>query len=247
MLKTLWNGRSGLYSNQNRLDIISNNIGNVNTNGYKRMDVSFQDIFNENMDRVGLPITSSNREDMRLGSGSKGDILVRNTYQGSLNQTSREEDMAIDGGGYFRLKDGKGNYFYSRDGSFNLDINGNLVHSSGMILDVENYDAANAKKPLSIDVEGNIYSNEAKIGKINLYDFVNSEDLVAAGNNLFIANGQEQKATGQIRQGFLEQSNVDIAKELTDMMITQRAYELNSKSVKAADEMWQIANNLRSK
>lgn len=245
MLKTLWNGRSGLYSNQNRLDIISNNIANVNTNGYKRMDVSFQDVFYENLNRIGLPTTGN--EKMTLGSGSRGDITVRDINQGYLKETSRDEDIAIDGSGYFRLRDGKGNYFYTRDGAFNLDEEGNLVHSSGLILDIENYDKENARRPLNINGDGYIMSAGKNIGKINVYDFVNCEDLTAAGENLYLSGGQELKSNSRLRQGFLEQSNVDIAKELTDMMITQRAYELNSRSVKSADEMWQIANNLRSK
>lgn len=252
MLKALWNSRSGLASNQNRIDIISNNISNVNTNGYKKLDVSFQDMINDNMDRLGLPVTAKNRQSLLQGMGSKADTLVGNYTQGMLIQTGKEEDLAIDGNGYFRLyggqdMDGNDRYYYTRDGAFNLDNEGNLVNSSGYVLEVEGLTPPqNLSKPLLVDEEGNITSNGESIGKINIYDFVDRENLVSVGNSMFEGTGEIQ-VTPKVKQGFIEASNVDLSKELTDMIITQRAFELNSKSIKSADEMWQIANNLRSR
>lgn len=252
MLRALWNSRSGLASNQNRIDIISNNIANVNTNGYKRLDVSFQDLINDNMNRLGLPVTSQDRQSLLQGMGSKADTIVSNSSQGILMQTGREEDIAIEGNGYFRMyggqdMDGNDKYYYTRDGAFSLDGSGNLVNSSGYILEVDGLTPPqNIKKPLSIDESGNITSDGKTIGKINIYDFVDRESLVSVGNNMFEGTGEVQ-VQSKIKQGFVEGSNVDLSKELTDMIITQRAYELNSKSIKSADEMWQIANNLRSR
>lgn len=247
MLKTLWNGRSGLYANQNRLDAISNNIANVNTNGYKRMDVAFEDIFYENMNRRGLPVTDGENTELKLGSSSKADLIVRNYKDGNLIETGREEDLAISGEGYFKLMDENGNAFYTRDGVFSVDKDGNLVHSSGLKLDIENFQPKELKKPMYVNENGSIVSDGKSIGKINLYDFKDRDSMISAGQNLFKTDSESMKADGSIMQGYIESSNVDIAKELTDMMITQRAYELNSRSVKAADEMWGMANNLRSR
>lgn len=247
MLKTLWNGRSGLSSNQNRLDTISNNIANVETNGYKRVDVAFQDIFSENLNRLGLPITTGNPNSLSQGSGSRADILVRNTQQGSLNETGNETDLAIEGSGFFKLIDQEGNSFYTRDGSFTTDSNGSFVHSSGMKLQIDGFNSTARGNTYTINKAGEIKSENGIVGKINLYDFQDTDNMMPVGNNLFKGSAFELASKGGIKQGYVENSNVDIAKELTDMMITQRAFELNSRSVKAADDMWQIANNLRGK
>lgn len=252
MLKALWNSRSGLASNQNRIDMISNNIANVNTTGYKRVDVSFQDLFNDNMNRLGLPVTAKDKQSLLQGMGSKADTIVSNSSQGTIMQTGREEDLAIEGNGYFRVyggqdADGNDKYYYTRDGAFCIDNSGNLVNSSGYILEVDGLTPPqNIKKPLSIDEDGNITSEGNPIGKINIYDFVDRESLVSVGNSMFEGTG-EIEVQPKIKQGFIEASNVDLSKELTDMIITQRAFELNSKSVKTADEMWQLANNLRGR
>lgn len=252
MLRALWNSRSGLASNQNRIDIISNNIANVNTNGYKRLDVSFQDLINYNMNRLGLPVTAEDKQSLLQGMGSKADTIVSNSTQGFLMQTGREEDLAIEGNGYFKMYggqdvDGNDKYYYTRDGAFSIDKDGNLVNSSGYILEVDGLTPPQSmKKPLSIDEAGNITSEGKSIGKINIYDFVDRESLVSVGNNMFEGTGEIQ-VEPKIKQGFIEASNVDLSKELTDMIVTQRAFELNSKSIKSADEMWQIANNLRSR
>jgi flagellar basal-body rod protein FlgG len=257
MLKVLYNGRSGLNANQNRLDAISNNLANTETSGYKRVDVSFQDVFYEKMDqRLGLPLTGGEEERKNLisGSGSRADKVVRDYTQGLVVATDREEDFAIQGKGYFKLKDKDGNAFYTRDGEFSIDRDGYFIHSSGNALDTD-YDPSKVKKPIKIDEQGNIFSDGNFIGEIKLYDFVDRESMLAAGNNLYKAQvGKEanivlveDKGDFTLKQGFLERSNVDMTRELTDMMITQRAFELNSRSIKAADEMWQMANNLRGR
>ncbi|MCX7904267.1 MAG: flagellar hook-basal body complex protein [Caloramator sp.] len=252
MLRVLWNGKSGLISNQNRIDALSNNIANVDTNGYKRVDVAFLDVLNESIDRLGVPITSDNRENLSVGSGTKGDLLVRDFSQGILKETGKKTDLAIEGEGYFRLKDNKGQYFYSRDGAFKIDSDGNFVHPSGLILDVENYNnnlSENDKFRISYD--GNIYKinddEEELVGKINLYKVIGQDSFVSKGENVYSAENVEVLEAFRLRQGFLESSNADITKELTNMLVTQRAFELNARTVKSADEMWQIANNLRGR
>lgn len=255
MLKTLWNGRSGLSSNQNRMDAISNNIANVNTTGYKRIDVSFKELVYQEIGGDGIPKTSNNKE-LIGGNGAKADILVRNMQNGVFLQTNSDSDMAIEGNGYFRLikRDPLGNteYLYTRDGAFKFSRHPDgdnklcLVHSSGYLLDIEDFKAEEFKKPIIINPEGEIYSDNKLVGKIKIFDFINKDDMQDVGGNLFRAEGGII-SNSSIRQGYIENSNVDISKELTDMMITQRAFELNSKSVKNGDEMWQVTNNLRSK
>lgn len=249
MLKVLWNGRSGLAANQSRLDLISNNIANVSTNGYKRLDTSFEDIYNANMRRLGLPVTNDT-ENLTNGSGVKAEKTVSNFKQGILQKTDRESDLAIDGSGFFKLVDSSGNFYYTRDGSFTVDPSGNFIHSSGLMLSISDYSPEKLKSAFSVDSQGNLYSDNNKIGKIDLSDFTSKDTLVASGQSLFQYTGNEEDiktSNANLVQGFTEGSNVDIATEMTDMLITQRAFELNSKSVQAADQMWQIANNLRSK
>jgi flagellar basal-body rod protein FlgG len=249
MFKVLWNGRSGLAANQNRLDLISNNIANVNTNGYKTVDASFEDIYYANMNRLGLPVTNSN-ETLVNGSGVKADKMVANFKQGVFQQTDKESDLAIEGEGFFKLVDPSGNSYYTRDGSFSIDAKGNFVHSSGLILSISDYKPEELKSPISIDSKGNIYSNNNKIGKIDLTDFKSKDSLLASGQNLFQYTGNSEDmltSNANLVQGFTERSNVDITTEMTDMLITQRAFELNSKTIQAADQMWQIANNLRNR
>lgn len=252
MLRVLWNGKSGLISNQNRIDALSNNIANVDTNGYKRVDVTFLDVLNESIDRLGVPITSDNRENLSVGSGTKGEFIVRDFSQGILKETGRKTDLAIEGEGYFRLKDNEGRYFYSRDGAFKIDADGNFVHSSGLVLDIENYNnnlSENDKFRISYD--GNIYKiyddEEEYVGKINLYKIIGQDSLISKGENVYSAENVEVLDKFNVRQGFLESSNADITKELTNMLVTQRAFELSARTVKSADEMWQIANNLRGR
>lgn len=253
MLRTLWNGRAGLFSNQNRMDVISNNIANTNTNGYKRMDVSFKDLVYDKINSNGLPTESDDREGLLQGTGSRADILVRDTKQGVALGTGVMTDMAIDGSGYFRLisRDENGNtkYLYTRDGSFRIsEINGErcFIHSSGYMLDIESYEADNISDEIFIRPDGELFFGNKSSGKIRLYNFKDLDGIVPLGDNLFYSEG-EIEADGKIMQGYLEASNVDIAKELVNMIITQRAFQLNSKSITAGDEMWQQVNNLRGR
>ncbi|KRQ87036.1 Flagellar basal-body rod protein FlgG [Caloramator mitchellensis] len=252
MLKVMWNGRSGLYSSQNRIDVISNNIANIDTNGYKRLDVAFSDIFNESLDRLGTPITNNDKSNLTVGSGVRGEELIRNFSQGLIKETGNKTDVAIVGEGYFKVKDGDGNYFYTRDGAFNIDANGNFVHSSGLFLEIENYNNnLSINDNFIIKSNGDVYNlvdgSEELVGKINVYEIIGQDSLKQKGENLFAADNANIKESTNLKQGYLEKSNVDIAKELTDMLVTQRAFELNSRTVKTADDMWQIANNIRGK
>ena len=227
MLTTLWNGRQGLLKTQNRLDIISNNISNSETNGYKSLDLSFADVYSE-----------------------KTKDIVSNTNAGIVKETNKDTDFAILGSGYVKLTDEEGNEFYSRDTSFNIDSKGNFVHSSGLNLVIKDYKPNKFERPVNIDENGKITCNNKANGKIELFDFINRDDLKLASSNLYKYDSEASsvlKATGKLKQGYTEGSNVDTLTSMTDMMMTQRAFALNSKSIQTADQMWQIANNLKNK
>ncbi|MBZ4663082.1 MAG: flagellar hook-basal body complex protein [Caloramator sp.] len=246
MLRSIWNSTSGLYSNQTRIDAISNNIANINTNGYKRVDVNFSDILVENVNRLGVPVTENEKEKF-VGSGSRISGFIRDDSQGIIEKSDRNLDFAIEGRGYFRLIDSKGNELYTRKGNFYIDANNNLVDSNGNKLDISLNTKDNIDyDKISVKENGEILYNENIIGKIDIYDFDSEDNLYPIGNSLF--KGINPKSTNSsIKQGYVEKSNVDISKELTDLLVTQRAFELNSRALKTSEEMWQMTNNLRSK
>lgn len=258
MIKSLYNGRAGLEANQNKLNAISNNIANVSTTGYKKIDVVFEDVYNEKINKRGLPVTDTEPDRLSRGSGSKADTLVRTYTQGTLTETGLQTDIAISGDGYFKLRDENGNIYYTRDGNFKLesytDQYGNtqnrLVHNTGLLLadDLDFPDDFDGS--LSISEDGTVTSKGNYLGTISLYDFTSRDSLTAQGNNLFISSGGEEKLDAgkySLKQGFLEESNVDLSKELTDMLVTQRIYQINSKILDTANEMWRISNNLTGK
>lgn len=252
MLRALYNSRAGLTAQQNKMDIVSKNIANASITGYKKLDVAFEDLVNEKMYRKGLPVTAEDKNALLHGAGSKSDTIVSNFNQGVFISTSKDTDLAIDGYGFFRLyggkdEDGNDQYLFTRDGAFSIDINGNLVNNSGYVLDIDGLTPPhNLKTPITVDEVGNISSEGNVVGKINLYDFYNRDELLSMGNNVFKGNS-EIIANSKIRQSYLEASNVEIAKEMTDMIITQRAFQMNSRATQSADEMWKISNNLRSR
>lgn len=245
MLKSIWNSRSGLYANQNRIDTISNNIANVNTSGYKRLDTNFSDIVSENINRLGVPL-SNDDDRYTVGSGTRINGYVKNTSQGNLIETNNKFDFAIEGEGYFRLVDKEGNFLYTRNGSFILDSNNNLVDNNGnkleLYLNTTDFDVNN----IDITEDGQIIHNNEIIGNLKIYNFVSDDLLQPIGNSLYKGEGATVY-NSKIKQGYLESSNVDIAKELTDLMITQRAFEMSSRALKSSDEMWQITNNIRGR
>lgn len=256
MFRVLWNGRSSMMAQQEKLDAISNNIANSNTTGYKREEVSFQDLMDETLDRRGYPVNRGENKNFIAGTGVKAGQWIRDNSQGNLIPTETTTDLAIDGPGYFRVRGNQGDML-TRGGSFNLDSTGSLVDKNGNRLAIE-YFGDNANISLTEDnfsikqngvitvKQGNEYVD---IGKINIYNTVGDNDLLSIGDNLYIPKEgvQPQTVNSNIMQGFLENSNVDMAKEMTDMIITQRAFSFGSRAVTTADEMWGMVNNMRGK
>lgn len=262
MLRILWNGRSAMNAQQEKLDSISNNIANVNTVGYKREDVSFQDLVYESLKRTGYP-TNDNQNQILNGTGVKAGQWIRDNSQGNMRETGVNTDLAIDGQGYFRVTLPNGSKAYERSGSFNIDSNGDIIDKNGNRLDIDfTQEGANlfnsgvifTDNNFSVKGNGEIYlnynNNSVYYGKINLYNPVGDNALSSIGENLYTANpGAQINGTGNanIMQGFLEESNVDIGKEMTDMIITQRAFELGSRALKTGDDMWALVNSIRGR
>lgn len=256
MLRTLWTSRSGMMATQEKLDAISNNVVNSGTTGYKKVEVGFKDLLTETLDRNGVPL---NDKSTITGTGSKTGEWYRDITQGNLLETSINSNLAIDGEGFFRVTDSNGEVSYTRDGSFNIDGLGRVVDSQGNFLEIQydnGYSAENVKlttNNMLVDTSGNLYVKNSdkftRVGEIPLYTAVGDRAFLAKGNNLYYpVDGVEvyRSENADIYQGMVEGSNVDIATEFTDMIMTQRAFELSSKGITTADEMWQLINNMRS-
>ncbi len=257
MIRALWNSRSGMQAMQNKLDGISNNVANVQTVGYKKVDVSFNDLVYEQLERNGYPTNKNGVNQHLAGSGVKANEWLRDNTQGPMNPTGIDTDLAIDGKGFFKVTRTDGTSAYTRAGSFNLDRNGDLVTSSGERVEI-NY-TGNVKKLTKnnftiaengdIATKGNDGTSKI-IGKINLYEPVGQDAMISVGNNLYVPKTGiqvNQVTDSGIMQKYTEGSNTDLATEMTDMIVAQRAFELNSKSLTTVDQMMGIINNLRNR
>lgn len=255
MFGTLCTSKSGLNANQIKLDVIGNNLANSSTMGYKRVDVGFQDLLNESLNRQGYPTVDKNAA---MGTGVKTSDMFRDNAQGNLTQTDLKTDLAIEGQGYFKIKQPDGSEVYTRDGSFKIDKLGILVDGRGNKVDIK-YSAgrseANCKldeSNLLVDKDGSIYMKENgavnKVAEIPVYSALGDTSFTSIGDNLFVptTGSNVQRTTNVVlHQGLIEGSNVDITTEFTDMIVTQRAFQLCAKGVTTADEMWGMVNNMR--
>ncbi len=266
MLRLLWNSRSSMMAQQEKLDSISNNIANVNTNGYKKVSTNFKDLMYESMDRAGYPVTDDKegKAILQNGTGVRVGEWTRSNTQGNLTVTNSSTDIAIDGAGYFEVIQKDDSKAYTRAGNFQADPSGTLVDQNGnrvSIVDDQGNDVNTADGPynfsknnLQVDSKGIVTISENNsnitVGKIKIVDVVGNNSMISVGDNLFMPKpGIEVVGSKDysIMQGYLELSNVDIAAEMTDMLVTQRAFQLSSSTLKTADEMWQMANNLRGR
>lgn len=255
MLRAIWTSKSGMNAQQNKLDAISNNLANSETTAYKSVDVGFKDLLQESLDRKGYPIKDKNST---FGIGSRTTDWLRDNKQGPLQETNIASNMALDGEGYFRVITSDGSYAYTRDGSFTIDSAGNIVDTFGNRLDIEfanGIDRNNCnltQNNLSINKYGEIFKRVGDettyVGKINVYTALGTDSFKSIGSNLYLPGNDVQVMLSpdtRIYQGFVEASNVDMATELTDMIASQRAYQMTSKALTTADDMWGMINNLR--
>ncbi len=261
MIRSLWTSATGMQAQALNLDVISNNLANVNTSGFKKSRAEFQDLLYETIRPAGTPSSQDTEvpAGIQLGHGTRPSTVLKIFSQGSMENTQNELDLAIEGDGFFQITLPNGETAFTRDGSFKLDSDGRIVNSDGFTLQPEIAIPTDALS-ISVGMDGTVSvlqagdSTPSEIGTIELARFVNSAGLISMGKNLFItseASGDEMTGTagenglGTLAQGFLEMSNVSVVDEMVNMITAQRAYESNSKAIQAADEMLQLANNVK--
>lgn len=251
---------TGMMAQQMNVDNIANNLANVNTTGFKKARVEFQDLFYQKQKSAGSPTASGTRTPLPLeiGYGSTPVSTQRLFSQGELVSTGNAADIAIKGDGFLRVILADGREAYTRDGSFKISAEGAIITSDGNLLDPEITIPADASQ-VTIDGSGTVSvsfgaGGEAQvIGQIELARFINPAGLHALGQNLYLptdATGDPVPGTpgqdgyGSIAQGYLEVSNVDIVGEMVELITAQRAYEISSKTIKAAEDMMSMANDI---
>jgi flagellar basal-body rod protein FlgG len=261
--RALRTAASGMNAQQINIEVISNNIANINTTGYKKNKADFQDLMYQEVSinpltssTPGLEETATSK--IQIGNGVKPSSTQKIFKQGDITTTNNQLDLAIQGEGFFQVKKNDGSFAYTRDGSFKLDSDGKIVTTSGYELDPGLTLNSDITK-FSISKDGVVSTsdtsgNSAVLGNVELARFINTGGLVALGDNLYgesPASGRPILGTpgaagfGEINQGYLESSNVDIVEEMISMIAAQRAYEINSKTVQTVEEMMTMANNLK--
>ncbi|MEH3086311.1 MAG: flagellar basal-body rod protein FlgG [Xylophilus ampelinus] len=260
MINSLWISKTGMEAQQTQLDVISHNLANVSTTGYKRANAVFEDLMYQNLRQVGANSTEQSQlpTGLQLGLGVRTVATARSFAQGSLQQSGNSLDVAIKGNGFFQVTMPDGTIGYSRDGSFQVNAQGQLVNATGLPIASGVTIPANAQS-VSIGGDGTVSvtlsgsSAPQQVGVIALANFINPAGLEPKGQNLFAetaASGQPQGGTagtnglGSLMQGYLETSNVNVVQELVTMIQTQRAYEMNSKAIQTSDQMLQKLGQL---
>lgn len=263
MMRSLWTAASGMTGQQFNIDTIAHNLSNVNTTGFKKNRADFEDLLYQNRRIAGTPATELTvvPTGIQIGHGVRVAATQKMFTQGALQQTGVPSDLAIQGEGFFRTLLIDGTYGYTRDGSFKIDNQGQLVSSNGYRLMPEVVLPEDfIQESLTVTQDGRITVKVAgsdepiDVGQLEIYRFVNPAGLQAIGENLFkvtnasgdaIAGRPSFDGMGKIVQKFLEMSNVSVVNEMVNMIVAQRAYELNSKAIQTSDTMLGIANNLK--
>ncbi len=260
MINSLWISKTGMEAQQTQLDVISNNLANVSTNGFKKSHAVFEDLMYQNVRQAGSNVAEQSTlpTGLQIGLGVRTVATSRSFAQGNLQQSGNNMDIAIQGNGFFQLTMPDGSTGYTRDGAFQVDNQGRMVNSSG-------YPVANgvtvpsnatsvivsAEGAVSAVIPGTVAPQP--IGNITLANFINPAGLDPKGQNIYAetaSSGQPNVAaagsngTGTLMQGFVETSNVNVVQELVTMIQTQRAYEMNSKAIQTSDQMLQKLGQL---
>ena len=261
MIKAMRTAASGMIAQQMNVDNIANNLANVNTTGFKKSKVEFQDVLYQNYRRAGSAsaVGTQTPTELAIGYGTKAVSTVRSFSVGSLNLTGNPLDLSISGDGFFQVQYPDGTTVYTRDGAFKLSADGQVVTSDGYFLLPELTIPEDAVG-IAVGRDGVVevlqvgQDEPVEVGQIELARFVNPAGLSALGRNLFaltnasgdpITDIPTQSGLGQVDQGTLEMSNVKVVDEMVNMIVAQRAYEMNSKAIQTADDMTGIVNNLK--
>ncbi len=259
MNQALWAAKTGLDAQQTRMSVISNNLANVNTTGFKQSRVVFEDLLYQNVRQAGGQTSQDTilPSGLMIGTGSRVVATEKSFSQGSVLSTGNGLDVMVDGRGFFQILTPDGNLAYTRDGSFQQNAEGQLVTASGYIVQPGITIPPNSQS-ITIGADGIVSVTQAgqatpsQVGTLQIVDFINPVGLQPIGENMFretASSGTPQPGTpgqnglGAVRQGALEGSNVNVVTELIGMIETQRAYEMNSKAISTNDQMMQYLNN----
>ncbi|HEY2926296.1 flagellar basal-body rod protein FlgG [Piscinibacter sp.] len=260
MMRSLWISKTGMEAQQTQLDTISNNLANVSSNGYKKAHAVFEDLMYQNLRQAGANNTEQTTlpTGLQVGLGTRAVATSRSFTQGNLQQSANNLDVAVLGNGFFEVQMPDGTTGYTRDGSFQVNAQGQLVTNNGYTVQPGITIPANAQT-VTIGSDGTVgvtlpgQSAPQSVGQLQIASFVNPAGLEPKGQNLFgetAASGSANSGTpgqsglGTLRQGFVETSNVNVVEELVAMIQTQRAYELNSKAIQTSDQMLQRLSQL---
>jgi len=261
MMRALWSAATGMLAKQLDMDVIANNLANVNSAGFKKSRVDFQDLMYQTIRTAGSTVAQGSRvpTGIQVGLGTRAAAIQKVFSQGDFIQTENPFDLVIEGDGFFQVLLPDGSTAYTRTGAFKVDSDGRVVTSDGFVMEPELAVPANAVD-ISIGTDGTVTIQVAgentptELGQIQLARFLNPGGLMSIGRNLYkptAASGDPAVGTpglegiGTIAQKFLEMSNVKVVEEMVNMIIAQRAYEVNSKAIQTSDEMLAAANNLR--
>lgn len=260
MIRSLWISKTGLDAQQTKMDVIANNLANVSTNGFKRARAVFEDLLYQTIRQPGAQSSQQTQipSGLQLGVGVRPVATESIFTQGNLQQTGNSRDVAIQGDGFFQVLMPDGTTAYTRDGAFQSDINGQFVTSSGYVVQPAITIPPNTLS-ITIARDGTVSAlvpgaaTPIQVGNIQLASFINPAGLQKIGENLYLETASSGVATpnapgtnglGLLNQGFVETSNVNVVEELVGMIQTQRAYEINSKSIETSDQMLQRLTQL---
>ena len=260
MIRSLWISKTGLEAQQTQMDVISNNLANVSTTGFKRARAVFEDLLYQTIRQPGAQSSEQTQlpSGLQLGTGVKPVATERIFTQGNLQQTGNAKDVAIQGNGFFQVLMPDGTTTYTRDGSFQLDSNGQLVTASGYTVQPAITIPPDAQN-LTIARDGTVSVTQAgsstpvTVGTLQLAMFVNPAGLQSLGENLYAetassgtpsTNTPGSNGAGTLNQAYIETSNVNVVEEMVNMIQTQRAYEINSKAITTSDQMLQRLTQL---
>jgi flagellar basal-body rod protein FlgG len=261
MLRSLYTAATGMEAQQLRMDVIANNLANASTTGFKKVRAEFEDLLSETIKggQAPDPRGGNSPTPLQSGLGVRAGSTSRTFSQGDLTNTGGQLDLAIQGGGFFRIQLPSGEFGYTRAGNFRADATGRLVTADGNAVDPEMTLPTDATE-VTVNGDGTVLATSPgsktpqSVGALTLYTFPNPGGLEAVGGNLLVqtpASGEPANAkpgeggTGSLSQGYLENANVKAVEEMIDMIATQRAYELNSNVIKTADQMLQRVTNIR--
>ena len=262
MIRALWTASTGLHAQQLNIDVVANNLANVNTSGFKRDRADFQDLLYQVHKMPGTATSGSTEvpTGIQVGHGARVVAVQKIHLQGDFQQTLNELDMVIEGNGFFQITMPDGETGYTRAGAFKLDGDGRIVTSDGYIIEPE-ISIPDDTTDITIGPDGTVTviqasdaAAPAEVGNIEIAMFANNAGLLSIGKNLYMPSEASGDATtgtpgedghGTIAQGFIEMSNVNVAEEMVNMIVSQRAYEMNSKVIQTSDDMLRTASSLK--